>query len=94
MKNFGGVNSMWNKVYFNESKGRLEGFPKRCDIEDIVFVVGDDLYTGYFDDSINYENPEDSDFGFYTEDDPSFFEADSVSCWCYKGDLITSAKGE
>ena len=75
---------MWNKIFFNKDKDRLDGFPKRCGIEDVAFIVGDGCHIGYFDDS--------SDFGFYTEGEGYFYEVESVECWCYKNDLISIAK--
>ncbi len=79
---------MWNKIGVNE-KGSLTNFPQRCELEDVVFVHCNQVTSGYFNGDINYDYPEDSEFGFYN-DDGAFFAADEVSSWCYKADLMQS----
>ena len=79
---------MWNRIEANDDTGSLENYPMRD--EDIVFLVGSEFYTGYFMNDINYEQPDDSDFGFYHSDGDCFVECEMVLAWCYSADLIES----
>jgi len=80
----------WNKVFFNQTKDSFDGYPKRE--EDVVFILGEEVYSGFFLNEINYEHPEDSEVGFIDDNDLVFGELDIVEYWCYKSDFMESVK--
>lgn len=79
---------MWSKIFFNQDKGRFDNYPKRD--EDVVFILVEEVYSGYFLNEMDYEHPEDSEVGFIDDNGRVFGELDIVEYWCYKSDFMDS----
>lgn len=88
---------MWNKIYFNEDKKRLDDYPLRD--EDVTFIHAGTIHSGYFENDINYEDPSDTVFGFMSStdlfsQDSYYIECEFVEYWCYTKELIESVCDE
>lgn len=77
----------WNRITVDNETGGLGNYPLRED-ELVVLLQSDQVIEAFFTFDTNYDNPEESGFGF-TVLEGLFVETENVLGWVYKEELLS-----
>lgn len=77
----------WNRITVDAETGELGNYPLKDN--NVVYLTGsEELIVGWFVNERDYENPDNSEFGFMSESD--YTETEYILGWVYEKDLLAS----